>query len=255
MVSIALIGGDGAGKTTIANAVIASSDLPMKYIYMGLGIRSSNHRLPLSRLVLEYKKRRYANAANTSNPNVPGEMPASALEYSENEHGWIWNTARFLNRLAEAWYRQLISITYQLRGTLVVYDRHFYFDAAPGVINSKNQSLNLLDQWFFWLMSHLYPKPSLTIFLNAPAELLFSRKGEASPEYLEQQRKVFLAQGKKLKHFVAVDASQPLEQVLIDVKRTILEFYAMCYPQRVGPFQMEELRKEDAAQSPSDATF
>lgn len=230
MFTVALIGGDGAGKTTIANAIIQSSGLPIKYLYMGLSTRSSNHALPTSRLVLFLKQRMYKKEVQKSAGTLPDEMPASQLEYSENTHGWVWNTARFLNRLAEAWYRQFLSINYQLRGYVVVYDRHSFFDAAPGVINSQNQSLFLLDRLYLWIISHWYPRPTLTIFLDAPADLLYRRKGEATPEYLEQQRNVFLNRGKKLAHFIRVDASQPLDTVLSEVMQHIQDFYILRYP-------------------------
>ena len=232
MFTIALIGGDGAGKTTIANSVIQFSGLPMKYLYMGLSTRSSNHALPTSRMVLFLKQQIYKKNGKRSASTLSEEMSANQLEYGEETHGWVWNTARFLNRLAEAWYRQLISLNYQLRGYAVIYDRHFFFDSAPGVVNSKNQSLLLLDRLYFWFMSHLYPRPDLTIFLDAQPELLFSRKGEATLEYLEQQREVFLEQGEKLTHFFRVDASQPLEKVRNEVIQHVLDFYSLRYPRR-----------------------
>jgi len=244
MFTVALIGGDGAGKTSIANAVIQSSGLPMKYLYMGLSTRSSNHALPTSRLVLFLKRRMYKKAVQKSASPLPDEMPASQLEYSDKTHGWVWNTARFLNRLAEAWYRQLISMNYQMRGYVVIYDRHFFFDTAPGVINSQDQSLLLLDRLYFWLMSHWYPRPTLTIFLDAPPDLLYRRKGESTPEYLEQQKGVFLEQGKKLAHFIRVDASQSLDKVLSEVMQHIQDFYTLRYPQRPGIPQGEKIERK-----------
>jgi len=242
MFSVALIGGDGAGKTTVANAAIQSCGLPMKYVYMGLSTRSSNHALPSSRLVLSFKRWLYKRETRKSTEPLPHDIPASQLEYRENTHGWAWNTARFLNRMLEAWYRQYISILYQLRGYVVIYDRHFFFDSAPGVINSQNQSLLLFDRLFFWFMTHVYPRPTLTIFLDAPSELLFQRKGEATPEYLEQQRVAFLSQGGKLPHFVQVDASQPFEKVLSEVVQQIRVLYAIRYPGRPSLSQGRKLQ-------------
>ena len=227
MFTVALIGGDGAGKTTVATAVMQSSGLPIKYVYLGLSTRSSNHALPTSRLVLLLKQRMYRRRAQSSTDAAPREMPASQLEYAENTHGWVWNTARFLNRLAEAWYRQLLSLIYQWRGYVVLYDRHFFFDTAPGAISARGERPLLSDRLLYWLMTHFYPKPTLTIFLDAPPELLFRRKGEATPEYLDQQRNTFLAQGKKLDHFIWVDASQPLDAVISEVISTIKSFYAL----------------------------
>lgn len=234
MFTVALIGGDGAGKTTVARAVMQSCGLPMKYVYLGLGTRSSNHALPTSRLVLLLKKRMYQREAHNSAGSIPDEMPASQLEYGENTHGWVWNTARFFNRLAEAWYRQLLSMGYQWRGYVVLYDRHFFFDTAPDAINSRDQKPLVLDRLLYWLMTHFYPKPTLTIFLDAPPELLFRRKGEATPQYLEQQRITFLEQGKKLAHFVRVDASQPLDDVVSEVTSHIKSCLALRQAGRPG---------------------
>ena len=239
MFTVALIGGDGAGKTTVARAVMQSSGLPMKYVYLGLSTRSSNHALPTSRLVLLLKKRMYRREMRNPTGSAAGDIPASQLEYAENTHGWVWNTARFLNRLAEAWYRQVLSVIYQWRGYVVLYDRHFFFDTAPGAINAQEEKPLLLDRLLYWLMTHFYPRPTLTIFLDAPPELLFQRKGEATPEYLDQQRSTFLRQGKKLAHFIRVDASQPLDDVINEVTSHIKSFYALRQAKRSGAAQGE----------------
>ena len=47
MVSIALVGADGAGKTTIARELERAADPPVKYIYMGVNTSASNVALLL----------------------------------------------------------------------------------------------------------------------------------------------------------------------------------------------------------------
>ncbi len=222
MTSIAFIGGDGAGKTTVANAVIKTAGLPMKYLYMGLSTRSSRHALPISRLVLFLKRRRYKKAVEASNGQLPEDMPASQLEYAEPRlGGWLWNAARFLNQLAEASYRQLVALSFQARGFIPVYDRHFYFDSAPVRKKYPDRSLQFFEQLFFRLIHRWYPRPTLTIFLDALPELLYQRKGEASLSYLEQQRQIYLELGQQLAHFVRIDASQPLDMVIEEAMRVI----------------------------------
>jgi thymidylate kinase len=105
----------------------------------------------------------------------------------------------------------------------VIYDRHFFFDTAPGIMDSQGKDLRGLDRIYSWLMSHWYPRPSLTIFLDAPPDLLYQRKGEATPEYLERQRRVYLEQGEKIARFIRVDASQPLDKVIDEVNQLIQE--------------------------------
>lgn len=148
-------------------------------------------------------------------------MPAGELEYSQESHGWIWNTARFFNRVAEAGYRQILAVAYQLQGRIVLFDRHFFFDAAPEEFDLQSRSTMFYDRLFFWLINHAYPRPSVAIFLDAPPEVLYSRKGEASPEYLAWQREQYMKQGAKLAHFIRVDATQPLEDVIHEVEQII----------------------------------
>jgi len=226
MFTVALVGGHGAGKTTMAKSLEQASPLPVKYLHMGLSAQSSNLALPTSRLVLLLKRRSYRRMVLKSGGTPSEHIPARHLEYAQTKRGPIWRAARFLNRLAEAWYRQVVSLSYQLRGCVVVYDRHFLFDTALGVINSKLQKQQRLDRLYYWILSHLYPKPHLTIFLDAPAEVLHERKGEATPDYLNRQREAYLEQGEKLANFVLVDATQPHRKVLEDVTRHIMEFHA-----------------------------
>src|SRR3989442_325936 len=56
MSSIAIIGPDGAGKTTITRMLQASSSLPLKYLYMGINIEASNFALLTSRLIEHLKR-------------------------------------------------------------------------------------------------------------------------------------------------------------------------------------------------------
>ena len=51
MATIALIGADGSGKTTIANRLLEEQPIKLKYLYMGLNIESSNHSLFTSKLI------------------------------------------------------------------------------------------------------------------------------------------------------------------------------------------------------------
>jgi thymidylate kinase len=79
----------------------------------------------------------------------------------------------------------------------------------------------LFDRLEYFFLSHFFPKPSLVIFLDAPATILFARKNESSIDYLERRREVILEQGRKMTRFVRVDASLSPEKVLAEVTRQI----------------------------------
>ncbi|HXE80139.1 MAG TPA: hypothetical protein VNK41_05270, partial [Vicinamibacterales bacterium] len=102
MAAIALIGPDGAGKTTLTRMLERSKIAPFKYLYMGIRIPASNVALPTSRLVERFKGR---SAAGQHTPRTRPRVLQIA-----------WSTARLGNRLAEEWYRQLLSWYYQRRG-------------------------------------------------------------------------------------------------------------------------------------------
>jgi thymidylate kinase len=131
--------------------------------------------------------------------------------------------------LAEGYFRHLVALVYVLRGFVVVYDRDLLSDAWHVTRHSR-----LSDRVYHWILTHLYPRPDLVIFLDAPAEVLFARKGEGSIDYLEQRREVYRAQGLNASSFVRVDAAQPLEDVIAEVNRHILAARSGRTPDRLS---------------------
>ncbi|MEZ4765403.1 MAG: hypothetical protein R3C26_20125 [Calditrichia bacterium] len=108
---------------------------------------------------------------------------------------------------------------YSLNGRTVIFDRFIYdsyLAGAPKRLKSK------LRRLLFW---GTCPHADLTIFLDAPGELLFRRKGEHSPEALERQRQKYLGIANQIPNFHAVDATQSPEDVQLAVLELIWQTY------------------------------
>jgi thymidylate kinase len=206
MASIALIGPDGAGKTTVARALEACTEVPIRYLYMGVNTEASNIALPTTRLGVLFKRRLGEPRAATAGARRGGRRRWTST---------LRATVRHLNMLADEWYRQLVSWYYQARGHVVVYDRYFLFDY------SRHLRVEGQDRKSFrfhrFVLEKLYPRPTKVIYLDAPAEVLYSRKREGTLESLEARRRAFLSQGRELANFVCIDATQPLSEVASEV--------------------------------------
>ena len=226
MATIALIGADGSGKTTIADMLLESPPVRMKYLYMGLNIESSNYALPTSRLIYYLKLLKYKKKNKDLKDVKLKNMSLHELDdnRSVDKRNKLGAVARLLNRLAESWYRQLISWVFQLRGFVVLYDRHYIFDSSTNQTNDELNKQRFTTKIHRWMINNVYSKPDLVIFLYAPAEVLFERKGEADIEYLEGRTQSFMKVGKKFKNFITVDATQDVNKVFEDTKSEIVNF-------------------------------
>lgn len=210
MATVALIGPDGAGKTTLTKRMVESDGLPLRYLYMGVDIAKSNVALPTSRLINALKQR-YGSQDHRPASTRGDDSASYARRFLKSCRAGL----RLTNRIAEECYRQLVSWSYQLRGFVVLYDRHFIFDFAPEIQEHLGDSLERrLHQGF---LSRLYPRPDLVVFLDAPGEVLFARKGESTVAELERRRQAFLRHGRKLPNFVTVDATRPLDEVYEEI--------------------------------------
>jgi thymidylate kinase len=128
---------------------------------------------------------------------------------------------RFVNTMAEQWYRYGTSYYHIARGRLLLFDRYIYDGQLDA---SRKRSLKTRARR--WLLSAAAPTPDLVVFLDAPGELLYARKGEHSPDILEQQRQHYLGLREHIPQMVVVDATRDAEQVRRTVTTLIWRSYA-----------------------------
>jgi thymidylate kinase len=218
--TVALIGCDGAGKTTVARALERVAGLPVRYLYMGVSAESSNRQLPSTRIAHAVKRR----AAATRRPAAARAGPAPRPRRVRRARRAGRSALRLANRLAEEWYRQLIAQALMSRGSIVVFDRHFLADYHAFDVAGAGRPLS--RRIHGWLLMHAYPRPDLVVLLDAPPEVLFARKGEGTLASLARRREDYLdlagATGID-RSFAVVSATQPVDTVVADVTRIVRE--------------------------------
>ena len=222
--SIAIVGADGSGKTSIADEILQSFGRPMKYLYMGPAIGSSNHALPTSRLI-NYLKRRAVKPGMSNSESLPPTTLMNDEMKNRLPRGRIVKALGLVNRVAEEWYRQLILWSYRLRGYIVLCDRHYIFENCPNRTSYRSDDEITSVRIHEWLLGHCYPRPNLVLFLDAPAQVLYQRKPEWPIEYLQKQQTRIKEQGESSHCFRIIDASRSFGDVLANVKSEIDEYY------------------------------
>lgn len=212
--TVALIGCDGAGKTTVARALERDERLGVRYLYMGVSAESSNRQLPTTRL---------AQAVKRSRGDVSPPGPPDPSDASRRRGGRVRATLRLANRLAEEWYRQLLAQRYRAGGQIVVFDRHFLADYHASDVAAPGRPLS--RRVHGWVLARAYPRPDLAVFLDAPPEVLWERKGEGTIASLTRRRADYLglAGTPGMGEFAVVSATQPLGAVVEEVAGLIRE--------------------------------
>jgi thymidylate kinase len=216
--TVALIGCDGAGKTTVARALEREADLPIRYLYMGVSAEASNRQLPTTRLANLVKRARGGGGSQHPLPVVAPAHPAGRVRTARRS---VRAALRLANRLAEEWYRQLIAQAYRARGEIVVFDRHFVADYHAYDIAASGRPL--ARRIHGWVLSRAYPKPDLVVFLDAPPAVLHARKGEGTLASLTRRRADYLGLADRGLGgaFAVVSATQPLPAVVEEVATLI----------------------------------
>ena len=234
MFSVSLVGPDGVGKTTVAKQLERSFPLPIKYIYMGDNVESSNYQLPTTRW---WKTRHGQSKAKTVNRPVPAagdsQVAKQRREFYQQPHRLVLRMIRkavgFGNRILEEWYRNFVASYFSSRGYIVVFDRHFLCDYYHFDIQPDNCQRSFKRKLHGFLLKHTVGEPDLVICMDAPGEVVFGRKGEFSADFLEARRSQYRTLQGVIKNFAIVDANRRLDAVISDVSQLILDFHDNGY--------------------------
>jgi thymidylate kinase len=216
--SVALVGPDGAGKSTItAHLRHATLPAPVTTIYMGVNLEASTLMLPTTRLLLAAKRARGGRPdLVASSLRDVQEAPSAPTRRGAG----LKNAARLTVWMTEEWLRQLVALGHGLRGRIVVFDRHFFLDYYHAEVEGGRRR-GAAERLHGWMLSRVYPKPDLVILLDAPAEVLHARKPEATVAWLERRRLQYLELAPLVPQFVVVDVDRPLEAAVSEVVAAI----------------------------------
>ena len=116
-----------------------------------------------------------------------------------------------------------------VRSTFVVFDR-YYHDLLVDPLRYRYGGPMWLARW----VGKLIPQPDLWILLDAPADVLQARKQEVPFEETVRQREEYLKLVKGVKNGVIVDASQQLDDVVVNTNAAILIFMAERAAKHLG---------------------
>lgn len=198
--SIVLCGADGCGKSTAAQAV-------MELLSPTCSLSKSAHFHWKPPVLLN--RRRAARTEATNPHGRPVRSQGLSLAY----FGFHW-----LEFFLGSWLR-VPGVTF--KGGLVVIDR-FYYDFFVDQKRYRLAVPRAVVAGGYWFIK----KPDLVFLLDAPAEVLQSRKQEVPLAETGRQRQAYLELVKNLPNGIVVDAAKSSEQVASDIAQSILEFMA-----------------------------
>ena len=219
-VSVAFVGPDGSGKSTVVESLLSAWPGCTRFVFMGAGIDQANYSLPTSRWLTRRKRQRLENLLEDPEVLPPARL-LSQDQQTKISGGRIVKAVGLLNRLAEEWYRAIVVGIFKLRGFIVLCDRHFIFDHR--LDSSKSNEL-LSVRIHNWLLRRFYPRPDIVILLDADAAFLQKRKMEWPLEHLEYQRQTIIKQSPLVGHFITIDTTQPLAVVVEQVANEVVQY-------------------------------
>jgi len=172
-VLIAFLGPDGAGKSTVLDAVrrlAPRGPFPVQAVYMG----KRDTFLPTSRLIRLLYRHRQTPGAEPEGPSRSGGSGKLLFRLKD--------VAGLVNWTLEQWARHLVQVRPILQqGGFVLADRYAFDLGSRAAGSLAHRPL------FRRLLPRLFPVPDRTYLLWEDPEVLFARKGELPPDVAARQ--------------------------------------------------------------------
>ena len=202
---IAFIGPDGSGKSLMIDVI------RQQYFFAFRRARCF-HMRP------KFLLGKATNGSAVTNPH--GQPP----------RGYLASIAKVFFLVADYFLGYVFKLLPALGSTrLIIFDRYIY----DLLVDSKRVRYSG-PAWLLRMAAALVPSPDLVILLDAPAEVLWSRKQEVPFEEVARQRVAYLNLARNLSSAVVVNSAQPVPDVIHDVNRAIVDHYSRRTAHRLG---------------------
>ena len=186
---IAFLGCDGSGKSAVIAAVSERSRAAGQAVAHG-------HWRPVA--FGGSRKGPESRGADDPHGRNPRGFFPSVLKLSWLGLNWWIGWFRFLRRQAKC--------------GLLIFDRYH----ADLIVDPRRYRYGG-PMWLARLVSQCLPQPDIVFYLDAPPEILLSRKNEVPEAALEKSRAAYLRLAGESPIIHVIDAARPLDEVVGDV--------------------------------------
>jgi len=197
--TVAVMGPDGAGKSTLVTRLPGALGRPAVVIYMGVNPESTTHCLPTMRWA-----QRRGTAASRADGGAAAPRPRGRVRSEARA------AVTHVHRLADLAYRFGVGRRASRRGAVVIFDRYVY-DARIDVLLGQR---SLQSRLFARMALRWFPAPDLLLVLDAPSEVLYARKREHPVAWLDRLRAAYGALVREAPDGAVIDTAQPADRVL-----------------------------------------
>lgn len=233
MITVAIIGPDGSGKSTVSTRLESELGMPVKLIYMGVNMYASGVMLPHTRLIVALRRSRRGDDPEAAS-DIPRFRPPPATT-PRRVLASLRSSLRLAHWVAEESYRLAVARRHTRRGEVVIFDRHFFVDFFASDIAAVDGPRPLSRRIHGFILRRVFPLPDLVVCLDAPAEVLYARKPEGSIQRVQKKREECLALLDVLPESVVVDAGKPADEVVKEVATAIRSRYDRRLRERGWP--------------------
>lgn len=224
--SVALIGPDGVGKSTIIEELIKSLPFGIKTVYMGWSDHSNTLKLPTSRwLYNRYNKPKQASneqqaQGTKSTESTSSTTPSEPTKKSPPKKLTWKQWPGVINEILEQYTRYFYAKFYQLRGYYVLYDRYVYdqfiYNATTDESLLKPQD-KILGNFF----KRYFPSPDITVLLSGNASVIHKRKDELSIDKIAKRIELYENLGVNDASFHIVSVEQSIESEVREISNLV----------------------------------